>query len=250
METVQAKGTISAGVSFDVPGMGYTNPQTGKIEGFEVDLVRAIARNLLSAPDDADFIQVVGARRIEALQDNQVDMVVSQMTIATERAEEVEFSVPYLVTREGILVPKESSIKSFYDLKGKRIAVTEGSVSLRRTSASLPSLPSVPSLPGTTVVLTSLSYGGLEAVAKGEADAASNDLINLTMLQKAAAHPKRYDIIDIGARFDPKPFSVAVKKGRQTLVDRLNQVIEGLKASREIDKLLRENIARLGGAVQ
>jgi putative glutamine transport system substrate-binding protein len=244
MEAVQAKGTISAGVSFDVPGMGYTNPQTGKIEGFEVDLVRAIARNLLSAPDDADFIQVVGARRIEALQDNQVDMVVSQMTITPERAEEVDFSVLYMVTREGILVPKESSIKSFYDLKGKRIAVTEGSVSLRRTSASLPSLP------GTTLVLTSLSYGGLEAVAKGEADAASNDLINLTMLQKAAAHRKRYDIIDIGARFDPKPFSVAVKKGRRTLVDRLNQVIEGLKASREIDKLLRENIARLGGAVQ
>jgi ABC-type amino acid transport substrate-binding protein len=61
MEAVQAKGTISAGVSFDVPGMGYTNPPTGQIEGFEVDLVRAIARNLLSALDGADFIQVVDA---------------------------------------------------------------------------------------------------------------------------------------------------------------------------------------------
>jgi ABC-type amino acid transport substrate-binding protein len=150
----------------------------------------------------------------------------------------VDFSIPYWITREAILVPKGSSIKGFDDLKGKRIAVTAGSISLRRMRASLPTLP------GATLVLTPLSSGNLEAVAKGEADAASNDLINLTMMRHASGHAERYDIIDIGDRFDEKPFGAAVKKGRQSLVGLLNQAIKALQADGEIDRLVNENIAR------
>ena len=82
-------------------------------------------------------------------------------------------------------------------------------------------------------------------MAKGEADAASNDLINLTLLQKGAAHPDQYEIIDIGDKFEPKPFGVAVKKGNQALVDLLNQAIESLKTNREIERLLHEAIANV-----
>ena len=64
-------------------------------------------------------------------------MVLSQLTITPDRAGQVDFSIPYLVTREAILVPKGSSINSFDDLKGKRIAVTAGSISLRRMRACL-----------------------------------------------------------------------------------------------------------------
>jgi ABC-type amino acid transport substrate-binding protein len=168
-----------------------------------------------------------------------VDVVISQLTITPDRAEQVDFSIPYYVTREAILVPKGSSIKKFEDLKGKRIAVTEGSVSIRRMRAALPSLP------GATLVVTPLSAGNLEAVAKGDADAASNDMINLTLLQKGAAHPDQYRIIDIGDRFEPKPFGVAVKKGNLALVARLNDAIKNLKASNEIQKLLDEALASL-----
>jgi ABC-type amino acid transport substrate-binding protein len=237
MDTFQSRGRIIAGVSFDIPGMGYKNPRTGLIEGFEADLARAIAEKLLGAPDRIDFFQVTDEQRLPALQSDLVDMVLSQITITPDRAEQVDFSIPYLITREAILVPKGSSIKSFDDLKGKRIVVTAGSISLRRMRASLPSLPDA------TLVITPLSFGNLEAVAKGEADAASNDMINLMLLQRASDHPGRYDIIDIGDRFDQKPFGVAVKKGKQSLVDRLNQAIKNLRANSEIDRLLNKNVA-------
>jgi ABC-type amino acid transport substrate-binding protein len=242
MDTFQSRGRIIAGVAFDIPGMGYKNPRTGLIEGFEADLARAIAEKLLGAPDRIDFFQVTDEQRLPALQSDRVDMVLSQITITRDRAEQVDFSIPYYVTREAILVPKGSSIKSFDDLKGKRIAVTAGSISLRRMRACLPSLPDA------TLVVTPLSFGGLETVAKGEADAASNDLINLTMMQRASDRPDQYDVIDIGDRFDQKPFGVAVKKGRQSLVDLLNQAIKTLKANGEIDRLLDENIARVSGS--
>ena len=87
-------------------------------------------------------------------------------------------------------------------------------------------------------------------MAKGEADAASNDLINLMMMQRASDHPDRYDIIDIGDRFDQKPFGVAVKKGRQSLVDCLNQAIKNLSANGEIDRLLNENIAGVSASIE
>lgn len=237
MNTIQSRGRIIAGVAFDIPGMGYRNPQTGRIGGFEADLARAIAERLLGARDRIEFLQVTDEERIPALQHDRVDMVLSQITITPDRAEQVDFSLPYLVTREALLVPKGSGIAGFDDLKGKRIAVTAGSISLRRMRASLPSLP------GATLVITPLSFGNLEAVAKGEADAASNDLINLTMMHRVADHRDRYDLIDIGDRFEEKPFGVAVKKGNRSLVDLLNQAISALKASGEIDRLLNENIA-------
>lgn len=239
MQQFQSRGRLIAGVSFDIHGMGYKDPRTGVIDGFEVNLARAIAEKLLGSSDRVDFFQVVDQQRIQALQNGLVDFVVSQLTITPDRAEQVDFSIPYYVTREALLVPKASGIRRFEDLKGKRIAVTDGSISLRRMRAALPSLS------GATLVVTDLSAGNLEAVARGEADAASNDLINLTLLQKGAAHPDKYEIIDIGDKFEPKPFGIAVKKGDHALVDLLNQAIEILKTNKEIERLLHEAIANV-----
>jgi polar amino acid transport system substrate-binding protein len=239
MDRFQSNGRLIAGVSFDIPGMGYKNPQTGAITGFEADLARAVGEKIFGSADRVDFFQVTDAERIQDLQEGRVDFVASQLTITPDRAEQVDFSTPYCVTREGLLVPKGSSIGRFEDLKGKRIAVTDGSVSLRRMRAALPSLP------GATLVITPLSAGNLDAIDKGEADVASNDMINLTMLRAGSAHPERYSIIDIGDRFDPKPFGMAVKKGDRTLLGFLNQAIESLKAYGKIDRMLDNALASL-----
>ncbi len=220
------------------------NPRTGLIEGFEADVARAVAEKLLGASDRLDFVNVKDSQRIPALQDDLVDMVVSQLTITPDRAKQVDFTIPYYVTREAILVPSGSGIKRLEDLKGKRIAVTDGSVSIRRMRAALPSLP------GATLVVTPLSAENVEAVAKGKADAASNDMINLTLLRRGSDHPENYEIIDIGDKFEPKPFGIAVKKGRREFLDRLNNALESLKASGQIDRLLDENIARVGAGTE
>ncbi|WP_336492223.1 transporter substrate-binding domain-containing protein [Methylobacterium nigriterrae] len=239
MDRFQSNGRLIAGVSFDIPGMGYENPQTGAITGFEPDLARAVSEKIFGSPDRLDFFQVTDAERIRDLQEGRVDVIASQLTITPDRAEQVDFSTPYCVTREGLLVPKGSSIGCFEDLKGKRIAVTDGSISLRRMRAALPSLP------GATHVITPLSAGNLAAIDRGEADAASNDMINLTLLRAGSTHPERYSLIDIGDRFDPKPFGMAVRKGHRTLLGLLNQAIESLKACGEIDRLLDNALARL-----
>ncbi len=168
-------------------------------------------------------------------------MVLAQITITPDRAEQVDFSIPYYVTREGILVPKGSSVKRVEDLKRERIAVTDGSISIRRMRTALPDA---------TLVVEPLNDGCLEAVEKGEADAASNDLINLKLMLKGSDRPDQYTIIDTGDRFDQKPYGIAVKKGNKSAVDLLNKAIESLKANRDIDTLLDENLAHVSGAAR
>jgi len=68
----------------------------------------------------------------------------------------------------------------------------------------------------------------------------------LTMMHRAWEHSELYEIIDIGDRFDEKPFGVAVKKGNQVYVDLLNEAIEALKAAGEIERLYKKNLEEAG----
>ncbi len=239
-EPSQSDGQLTAGVSFDIPGLGYKNPKTGVIGGFEPNLTRAVAKKLLGAPDRVTFVRVLDKDRITALEDGRVDIVVSQLTITPEREQQVDFSVPYIVTGEGLLVPKGSNIRRFEDLAGKRITVTAGSLSLKRMRAALPSLP------GAKLVILPTSSATIKAVANNEADAASNDLVDLKFLRSASDRPDQYRLVDISARFPRKPFGIAVKKGNSALVERLDKAINSLKSSGDIDKLLNEAIANVG----
>lgn len=224
---------LKAGVSFDIAGMAFRNAQTGEIEGFEADLARAIAEELLGSSSRIEFVGVLPDQRIAALQEGRADIIVAQLTITPDRVEQVDFSTPYYTAREAILVRAGSPIKAYKDLKGKRIAVPAGSASLRRLQARL----AEGSLEATLVV-TPLESGGIGAVAKGEVDAASNDNINFTLMRKHSAHPEQFEILDIGDHFDAKPFGVAVRKGNRELVEFLNRTITRFEASGRLKSLL------------
>lgn len=233
MASLLSPDILTVGVSFDIAGMGWRNPQTGEIEGFEADLARAIAEELLGIPARIAFVQMLPDQRIAALQDGRADIVVAQLTITPGRAEQVDFSIPYYEAREAILVRAGSPIRAYEDLWGKRIAVPAGSVSLQRLQARLAN--------GTleaTLMITPLESEGLEAVASGEADAASNDDINFALMRKNSPRPEIFEILDIGDHFDPKPFGIAVKKGNHQLVDLLNRALARFEADGRLNRLL------------
>lgn len=231
---------LVAGVTYDIPGLAYREPSSGAIEGFEPDLVRAIGEKLFGGPGYIRLTRVLDEDRIKALEDGRVDMVVSQFTITPEREEKVDFSIPYYVTGEGLLVHKDSDIESFIDLEGKIIAVTKGSLSLKRMRAVLPSLE------GARLVVAPTSSATLEAVQSGNADAASNDIINLVLLRKASAYPTLYRLVNISGDFPPKPFGIGVKKGNKELLERLNAALESLKESGEINRMLDRAVSDVG----
>ena len=107
MAEIQEAGELNVGVKFDVPPFGLNNPQTGEVEGFDVDLATFIADKLGVEPN---FREATSDNRIPLLVDGTIDLILSTMTITEERDLEVDFSEPYYVANGDVLVPPDSDI--------------------------------------------------------------------------------------------------------------------------------------------
>ena len=124
MGEIQEKGEIAIGVKYDVPPFGFRNPQSGDVEGFDIDVGRAIADKLGVEPD---FIEAISDNRIPFLMDGTADLILSTMTITGERDQEIDFSEPYFVARGRILVAGDSDIRGLADLAGNSVCTALGS---------------------------------------------------------------------------------------------------------------------------
>jgi ABC-type amino acid transport substrate-binding protein len=124
MGKIQEAGELNVGVKFDVPPFGLNNPQTGEVEGFDVDLATYIAERLGVEPN---FREATSDNRIPLLVDGTIDLILSTMTITEERDLEVDFSEPYYVANGDVLVPADSDIQSLDDLNGQRVCTALGS---------------------------------------------------------------------------------------------------------------------------
>jgi glutamate transport system substrate-binding protein len=121
---IQQKGEMVIGVKFDVPPFGFKNPQSGKVEGFDVDMGTHIADALGVEPR---FVEAISDNRIPFLQNGTVDLILSTMTITTDRDAEIDFSEPYFIARGRVLVPEDSDIQGVDDLAGKTVCTVLGS---------------------------------------------------------------------------------------------------------------------------
>ena len=121
---IQAKGESAIGVKFDVPPFGVKNPQSGEVEGFDVEMGKAVAAKLGVKPK---FIEAISDNRIPFLEDGTADLILSTMTINEERVEQIAFSDPYFIARGRVLVPGDSDITGVADLAGKNVCTALGS---------------------------------------------------------------------------------------------------------------------------
>jgi ABC-type amino acid transport substrate-binding protein len=165
---IQNKGELVIGVKFDVPPFGFKNPQSGDVEGFDVDLGKAVAAKLGVEPK---FVEAISDNRIPFLQDGTVDLVLSTMTINAERDEEIDFSEPYYVARGRILVPQDSDITGVDSLAGKRVCTALGSTYEETIKEQAPDA---------NLKLVDSYSECLELIQNGAVDAISTDDVILT----------------------------------------------------------------------
>ena len=107
------KGQIKVGVKYDVPLFGFKNPQSGEVEGFDVDMAQRVADEL---GVELKLVEAISDNRIPFLQEGTVDLVFSTMTITTDRDAEIDYSRPYFIAHGKVLVPGGSDVKSIKDL--------------------------------------------------------------------------------------------------------------------------------------
>lgn len=122
---IKEEGTIRIGVFGDKPPFGYVD-SAGKNAGYDVVFAKRIAKELLGDENKATFILVEAANRVEFLKSNKVDVILANFTQTPERAEQVDFALPYMKVALGLAVPKNANIASVDDLKDKTLIVNKG----------------------------------------------------------------------------------------------------------------------------
>jgi glutamate transport system substrate-binding protein len=168
MAELQEAGEITIGVKFDVPPFGLNNPQTGEVEGFDVDLGNYIADRLGVEPV---FREATSDNRIPLLVDGTIDLILSTMTITEERDLEIDFSEPYYVANGDVLVPGDSDIQALDDLNGNTVCTALGSTYQETIKKEAPDAQ---------LRLVDLYSECFDQIQTGQVDAVSTDNVILT----------------------------------------------------------------------
>ncbi|CAN5408925.1 glutamine ABC transporter substrate-binding protein GlnH [soil metagenome] len=220
MAKLQDEGKVVIGVKYDVPPFGFQNPETGEVEGFDVDLGKIIASEL---GVKTAFEEAISDNRIPFLQDGTVDLILSTMTITTDRDTEIDYSRPYFIAHGRILAPKGSDIKGIDDLNGKRVCTALGSTyeSTIKEQAPDADLELVDSYSECTELLQNESI-----------DAISTDDVILTgmIIQDDSLEL-------VGDQLTVEPYGVGIAQGDKELKGFVDGVVEKFLQDGEFDRL-------------
>ncbi len=223
---IKEKDKIVIGVKHDTRLFGLKNPSTGEVEGFDIDISKALAAEILGDETKVEFKEVTSKTRIPLLNNGDIDAIVATMTITEDRKKEVDFTDVYFDAGQSLLVKKGSSVKSIEDLKGKTVIATKGSTSAINIREKAPDAK----------VLEFENYAeAFTALKAGQGDALTTDD---AILYGMASEDPNYELV--GGTFTEEPYGIAVKKGNSALVAELNKALKTLKDSGKYDEIYKK----------
>jgi putative glutamine transport system substrate-binding protein len=236
LDKVKIRGRLIVGTDYAFPGMGYLNLQTNEVEGFEPDLARLIAKEILGDEKLIEFIPIIPNNRIPYLQSEIVDLVIANMTITEERKKVIDFSDVYYVTGQSILVKTGTPIISVQDLNGKKV----GTGSATTNETTLKKLA-----PEANIVPFEDITAGFRALENGEIDALSSDAIILSILRTSSDNPNDYQIV--GGQLTTEPWGIGLEKGNSELLNLVNETLKKVKKDGEWTQLYNKNLSPITG---
>ncbi|MCY7685457.1 MULTISPECIES: transporter substrate-binding domain-containing protein [Bacillus] len=221
----EGKGTYKIGIDVTYPPFEFE--KGGKTVGIDVDLINAIAK-------DQDFKVKLEAMDfsgiIPAMQAGQLDVGMGGMSITDERKKKVDFSDPYFDAGLTVVVKKDSSIKSIDDLKGKKLAVKNGTTGAKFATDNADKY-------GYEVVQFNDSPSMFQEVSNGNADALIEDYPVITY----AIAQQDLKLKTVGDRLNGDQYGISVMKGKnQDLLKKINKGLKNLKKNGEYDKIIEK----------
>ena len=215
LHEVLARGYLIAGSGSTNAPWHFTDDK-GQLTGFDIDMARIVAKALFNDPTKVKFVKQSSDARIPNLVTGKVDVVFQFMTITGERAQLVDFTIPYY--REGISV--------LMSTKGKYKSLEE--LQKAGSKATLAMLQNVYAdewahkiVPNSKVDQYDDQALVIQAVNTKRADAAVVDLSNIRWLVNQ--YPDRY--LDITQGWNPNSYGGAVRQGDQTWLNFVNTAL-------------------------
>ena len=225
LDKVMQRGKLIVGVKFDTKPFGFINDKQ-ELAGYDIDLAKYIAKALLGDENKIEFKQVTSSNRILALNSGQIDMIIATMTITPQRAKIINFSNPYYIAGQTILVPKDSKVTSMTDLNGKKVIIIFGSTSEKTLRLIAPNAD---------IIGFKTYTSGYSALKQGRADAMTTDD---TILMGFAMADKSFKMLP--KRYTQEPYGIGFIKDESSerLKSRVNAIIEDMKRNGEL-KIIR-----------
>jgi polar amino acid transport system substrate-binding protein len=215
MAKIRARGYLIAGVDQSTYHFGFLNPLNGQIEGFDIDMIHAVAQAIFGNPDKVVFKAISDAQRIPDITSGAVDIVAHTMTITCARLQQVDFSSVYFDAAQRVLVLKNSSATSLGSLHGQKVCATTGSDSLAVIAAA----KAIPvAVPYWTDCLVLLQQGEVAAISTDD-----------SILDGLAAQDPWTKLI--GPRLTDEPYGLAISKQHPDFVRFVNAVLQDLRTN-------------------
>lgn len=234
MQRVEKTNEISWGVKSDTRLFGLMNVKTNKIEGFDVDIAKAVSKKIFGKKVKVNFVPVTSSTRLPLLKNGNVDGLVSTMTITPERKKEIDFSNVYFNAGLAIMVKKGSKIHSVKDLTaGTKVIGIQGSNSVDNIKKFAPK---------SKVLQLSDAAQAFTALKSGQADAMTSDN---GILYGLASDDPDYGVV--GGTFTHEPYGIGINKGQKKFLAAINKALTEIEADGTYQKIVDKWFGNISG---
>ena len=211
LDEIKESGTVKIGVFSDKNPFGYVD-ENGDYQGYDIYFGDRLAKDL---GVEVEYVSTDAANRVEYLKSGKVDIILANFTVTAERAESVDFALPYMKVALGVVSPDSALITSADELNGKKLIVTKGTTAETYFSENYPDIE---------LVKFDQYTEAYNALLDGRGDAFSTD--NTEVLAWALQNDGFSVGIESIGNLDT--IAPAVSKGNETLLTWINDEIKAL----------------------
>lgn len=212
LDEIKESGEINIGVFSDKSPFGYVD-ENGEYQGYDIYLAERLGKDLGLK---INYVSTEAANRVEYLETGKVDIILANFTVTDERAEKVDFALPYMNVSLGVVSPDSRVITDVKDLKADdEVIVISGTTAETYFTENLPDVK---------LQKYDTYANAKNALENGTAAAWANDNTEVIAF---ANDNKGYKvgISELGSKDTIAP---AVSKGNTTLLDWLNEELKTL----------------------
>lgn len=221
LRDIQAKKTLVCGTFASVEPFGFADPQTRQTVGYDVDLCKAVAREM---GVELQHRGLTIEARIPELNLGRVDILIANLAYTKTRAQQIDFSDAYHVLSEVVMVTKSSGVTKLDELGGKKVSAAKGSTSEQAVRMRIPS--------ATPVSFTDASAAYL-ALQQGKVDGFSiNDITAAKFVRQSSEGGK--PVVAIAEPTILEPMGIGIRKGEPALMAEINAILARLEKSGEL----------------
>ncbi len=212
LDEIKESGEINLGVFSDKSPFGFVD-EKGQYQGYDIYLAERLGKDL---GVKINYVSTEAANRVEYLETGKVDIILANFTVTDERAEKVDFALPYMNVSLGVVSPDSRIIKDVDDLKeDDEVIVISGTTAETYFTENLPDIK---------LQKYDTYANAKNALENGTAAAWAND--NTEVI--AFANENKGYTVGIPELGSQDTIAPAVSKGNETLLTWLNEELTAL----------------------